>query len=1443
MQKTNFPMEVLINDDASTDGTADIIREYEQRYPEIIKPVYQTENQWSKGVSISRTFNFPRVQGKYMALCEGDDYWTDEYKLQKQVDFLEANEDVSICFHPVKVYDEEQGIFIPNTTVPDVPEITDINYLASGQYINTLSVMYRVNQQVFIDLNMFPPLIIEDYPLHMLFAKYGKIRKLQDTMAVYRMHKGGILSLKPFDEIRPDCLKSLGALICHFINNEKISLILMNRYTLISNTPFSDSLFHSYTLYLDKGKGYSEDEKSTLFFSGNKIDLVCDIPKDTITIKFVPPREGRGCILKDLNILSDNGKVKYTLLSGFKNIEGNIIFQMGNTQIELQGVVNQLKIKCNILFLSDTMPNDLINEYVLISQKFDTLINSRSWRITKPLRTFAGFVRQNSILHLFAKGLLSIKRNGITETVKKIITYKQKQISLLKSNTLIYESEYQDNIDFSNYEPKVKAIAFYLPQFHTIPENDKWWGKGFTEWTKTRKAKPRFKGHYQPREPHNDIGYYDLSNVETLKKQAELAKQHGIYGFCFYLYWFSGKRLLEKPLDLLLEHPEIDINFCLCWANENWTRRWDGQDQEVLIKQNYLKDDPYMFIEDMKKYFVDKRYIRINGNPVVLVYKPHLIPSAKETFKIWKKHALEVGIGKIKIWITNINSYTVENPDIMAVVDGEVEFPPTMDIFQKDAFHYKNGFIYDYKEQVALSKQRIDIKNERNLPLLRTCMLAWDNAARKKYEWSTFVKFSLRDFFNWASLLVSDALQSQDKIFFINAWNEWAEGTYLEPDRKHGYANINTLSKAIYGQEFNNSSKSIIFVGHDAQQNGAQLLALNIIRQLTVTFKYNVYLILIKNGTLIDEFKAVSAETFIVEDNTIEYLKLWIKSLNTTKAICNTAITGDILHLLTECGVSCISLIHEMENMIHQYSCESKLKSIVADSLKIVFPSEYAKKSNEQIISIPNDKVVIQPQGLYAINPYLREREKVHSLIRRTHKIPQDGKIILGMGYGDHRKGFDLFLQCMVKVCKEFTDAYFIWVGNIDNNILLFCKDIVNKYKQNKKLILPGFRKEYLKYYIAADLLLLTSREDPFPSVVMDAIHSDLPVIAFNNGGGFVEIINERTGILVPMENTDIMSDHIKMLLDSDDLNIKSSDYGYNYIKENFNFIKYVYFLLSLLGIQYKKVSVIIPNYNYAKFLKERINSVLSQTYPVFEILILDDCSTDNSLSIIDKYKKEYPLRIEVIRNIENSGNVFKQWEKGIKAAKGDYIWIAEADDLSEPTFLETLINGMTSDESIVMGYTQSKIINEYGKITGNDYLFYTDTIDTKWRSNYITSGKDEIEKRLSIKNTIPNVSAVVFKNEKLLDALKNSGNYGVAGDWRFYIDLLKESGNVLFIANNLNIHRRHSSSVTKTLYAQKHYNEVCEIQDYIFKITNNSSYLEKAKEYREVVKKHLGIS
>src|SRR6186713_2500734 len=199
---------------------------------------------------------------------------------------------------------------------------------------------------------------------------------------------------------------------------------------------------------------------------------------------------------------------------------------------------------------------------------------------------------------------------------------------------------------------KIKAIAIHLPQFHPFPENDEWWGKGFTEWTNVTKTKPLFKEHYQPHLP-TDLGFYDLRLEQTRIDQAELARENGIYGFCYYHYWFDGKRLMHQPLDDLLKSKRPDFPFMLCWANENWTRRWDGSEHFVLLRQSYSKLDAENHCRFMIPFFSDPRYIKVDNKPVFCFYKPQLIPNIKEYIEAFKteaqKHAIEFYLCYMKI--------------------------------------------------------------------------------------------------------------------------------------------------------------------------------------------------------------------------------------------------------------------------------------------------------------------------------------------------------------------------------------------------------------------------------------------------------------------------------------------------------------------------------------------------------------------------------------------------------------------------------------------------------------------------------------------------------------------------------------------------------------------------------------------------------------------------
>lgn len=347
----------------------------------------------------------------------------------------------------------------------------------------------------------------------------------------------------------------------------------------------------------------------------------------------------------------------------------------------------------------------------------------------------------------------------------------------------------------------IQTIAIYLPQFHAIPENDKWWGKGFTEWSNVRRARPQYTNHWQPHEPHQDIGYYDLTDPNVLERQVALAKNAGITGFCFYYYWFNGRRLLNMPTDRLLETGKPNFPFCFCWANENWTRAWDGGEKEILLGQTYSPESDERFIRDLIPAFRDERYIRIEGKPLLVVYRPGQLPNSKRTTEIWREICRREGIGDIYLARMQMFDWEIQSKE--SGFDVVIQFPPVSRQSSPDLTKFQElsdpnlfvGQVFDYRFAILHY-----LSEEINENLWPGVSPSWDNTARRMERGHSWINSSPENFRMWvhnAAHILRSSLPQGQRFLFVNAWNEWAEGCHLEPDKKFGYAWLNALKQGL----------------------------------------------------------------------------------------------------------------------------------------------------------------------------------------------------------------------------------------------------------------------------------------------------------------------------------------------------------------------------------------------------------------------------------------------------------------------------------------------------------------------------------------------------------------------------------------------------------------------------------------------------------------------
>lgn len=363
----------------------------------------------------------------------------------------------------------------------------------------------------------------------------------------------------------------------------------------------------------------------------------------------------------------------------------------------------------------------------------------------------------------------------------------------------------------------MKVMCMYLPQYHSFPENDKWWGEGYTEWVAVKRGKPLFKGHVQPKVPINN-NYYDLDKeaVSTFTKQAELAKEYGVYGFSIYQYYFKGQTLMERPLEALLSHPEIDLKYNLCWANESWTRTWYGLENEVLMAQEYgTEEDFRAHFEYMLPFFKDERYIKVDNKPVYQIYKTFDIPCFEEMAECFNKWAIENGFDGVYFISGKTAAGSEERTEAKSLINGYYYFEPGFSL--KFGLSGLQKLSYNASTAIRTLLNKFRSEDKKKLERLVNAdwiyksitdrnyddneypgiIPDWDNTPRRSYK-GLMYKGTSPEKFKKSLLILKDKVEGRNCDFvYVNAWNEWGEGAYIEPDEYRGYAYLEAIREAV----------------------------------------------------------------------------------------------------------------------------------------------------------------------------------------------------------------------------------------------------------------------------------------------------------------------------------------------------------------------------------------------------------------------------------------------------------------------------------------------------------------------------------------------------------------------------------------------------------------------------------------------------------------------
>lgn len=822
--------------------------------------------------------------------------------------------------------------------------------------------------------------------------------------------------------------------------------------------------------------------------------------------------------------------------------------------------------------------------------------------------------------------------------------------------------------------PRAKVLTYYLPQFHAIAENDAWWGKGFTEWTNLPRALPRFAGHYQPRIPR-DLGPYALTDMNVMRRQIEMAKRGGVHGWIFYWYWFNGHRLLEKPVNAFLDDRSLDMPFALMWANENWTRRWDGAENDVLMSQDYRPEEEAALMAELVRHFRDPRYIRVNGRPVLMMYRAGLMPEPKEIVAGWRKRFRD-DHGEDPVFVMAQSFDDIDPREVG--FDAAIEFPPhkvtkrampisaSLDYLDPDF----TGTVFSYDDIARVSLE----EPEPDYPLIKCAVPGWDNDPRKQGTNTVIIHGSTPATYEaWLGELVERAAAKPflgaEPFVCVNAWNEWCEGAYLEPDLHYGHAFLNATARAVVGRAAQEAPALLVVAG-DAEEREPTRRLIGSIQAIARRSGLRVEVLLLAGGPLESDFARLGPVT--VESTAPEAALDAARAAGLRHAVMDAEAGSRLARAAERAGIRTTILLEEMPATLRERGLSGGLRAALGHVAACLVPSPAVRDSLAEEWRGAVELEVLEP----GLAPLPSPDPAAGTSAREALGLAAGDPLLLGAGPGDLRHGIDLFLQLFRRLRAIQPRLAAAWVGPLDPTIRAWMgSEIAAAAREGFHLV------EHLAHpgalLSAADLLALTAREAPFPLLAQEAASAGLPILAFEGAGGAASLARDFGGAAVPFGDLEAMAAAAARLLDPP-AGPAARLARHRMACERFEEGRYAQALLARLLPGLPEVAVAVPGQGRGRMLASRLDAVFRQDLPVATVLVLEDGADPLVAAGIAEAAERWHRHCRRIEAPVPSWHALA--ERTLAETEAALLWLADPDVAPGGAFLRLAAGALDAD-------------------------------------------------------------------------------------------------------------------------------------------------------------------